>query len=146
MSLLLSEITVTPTAGEFIEIYNPNTTLVDLTDVYLTDATFANSGAYYYNIVTGADAGGGGFGDFLARFPNGASIAAGAYQTVSISGSESYTTTYGTIPTYELYEDGAIPDGVPDMLEGLTGSINNQGGLTNSGEVAILFQWMVKAI
>jgi hypothetical protein len=27
------------------------------------------------------------------------------------------------------------------MLEGLTGSINNQGGLTNSGGVTILFYW-----
>jgi|GEM_PF-975897 len=141
LPLLLSEITVTPTAGEFIEIYNPNATAIDLTHVYITDATFAGGGTYYYNIVTGTNAGGGGFGDFLARFPNGASIAAGAYQTLAISGSEDYTTTYGIAPTYELYEDGATADGIPDMLEGLPGSINGQGGLTNSGEVAILFYW-----
>tara|TARA_A100000171_G_scaffold52985_1_gene75012 strand:+ start:8091 stop:12812 length:4722 start_codon:yes stop_codon:yes gene_type:complete len=141
LPLLLSEITVTPTAGEFIEIFNPNATAVDLTNVYITDATFAGGGTYYYNIVTGANAGGGGFGDFLARFPNGASIAAGAYQTLAISGSEDYTTTYGMAPTYELYEDGATADGIPDMLEGLPGSINGQGGLTNSGEIAILFYW-----
>ncbi len=141
LPLLLTEVTVSPTAGEFIEIYNPNATAVDLTNVYITDATFAGGGAYYYNIVTGADAGGGGFGDFLARFPNSATIAAGAYQTLAISGSEGYTTTYGTAPTYELFEDGATADGIPDMIEGLPGSINGQGGLTNGGEVAILFYW-----
>lgn len=141
LPLLLSEVTVTPTAGEFIEIYNPNGTTVKLTDVYITDATFAGSSTYYYNIVTGANAGGGGFGDFLARFPNGATIAAGEYQTLAINGSEDYRTTYGTDPTYELYEDGSVSDGIPDMLEGLPGSINDQGGLTNSGEVAILFYW-----
>jgi len=141
LPLLLSEVTITPTAGEFIEIYNPNSTPVDLTDIYLTDATFAGSSTYYYNIVTGTNAGGGGFGDFLARFPTGATIAAGEYQTIAISGSEDYDLTYGIAPTYELFEDGETADGIPDMLEGLTGSINNQGGLTNSGEVAILFYW-----
>lgn len=141
LPLLISEVTVTPTAGEFVEIYNPNATAVDLTNVYITDATFAGGSTYYYNIVTGANAGGGDFGDFLARFPNGASIAAGAYQTLALAGSDNYTTTYGTAPTYELFEDAGAPDGIPDMLEGLPGAINGQGGFTNGGEVAILFYW-----
>jgi predicted extracellular nuclease len=141
LPLLLSEITVTPTAGEFIEIHNPNAVAVDLTDVYLTDATFASGGVFYYNIVTGSNAGGGGFGDFLARFPNGATISPGEYLTVSIAGSIDYFNTYGVQPDYELYEDDGTPDAIPDMLEGLPGSINNQGGLTNSGEIAILFYW-----
>ena len=141
LPILLSEIAVTPTAGEFIEIYNPNTFPVDLTDVYITDATFAGGSVYYYNIVTGANAGGGGFGDFLARFPAGAMIAGGEYQTLAIAGSTDYNATYGIDPTYELYEDDGVADAIPDMLEGLPGSINNQGGLTNGGEVAILFSW-----
>jgi predicted extracellular nuclease len=141
LPLLLSEVTVTPTEGEFIEIFNPNSTTVELTDIYLTDATFSGTSTYYYNIVTGTNAGGGGFGDFLARFPDGATIAPGEYQTIAINGSEAYNSTYGTDPTYELYEDASAADAVPDMREGLPGSINNQGGLTNSGEVAILFYW-----
>jgi hypothetical protein len=32
---LLSEITVTPPAGAFMEIYNPNSSTVDLTDIYI---------------------------------------------------------------------------------------------------------------
>jgi len=138
--LLLSEFVVTPTEGEFIEIYNPGANPIDLSDVYLTDATFAGGSTYYYNIVTGSNAGGGGFGDFHARFPDGASIGPGEYQTVAINGSDNFAATYGVVPTYELYEDGA-PDSVPDMREALPGSINGQGGLTNSGEVIILYAW-----
>jgi predicted extracellular nuclease len=139
--LLLSEVVVTPTAGEFIEIHNPTGSAIDLSDVYLTDATFAGGGTYYYNIVTGANAGGGGFSDFHARFPDGATIAAGEFQTISLAGSDDFFTTYGFDPTYELYEDGVGADAVADMREALPGSINNQGGLSNSGEVVILYTW-----
>ncbi len=57
--LLISEVVVTPTAGEFVESFNPTDTAIDLSDVYLTDATYATGGTYYYNLVTGANAGGG---------------------------------------------------------------------------------------
>jgi predicted extracellular nuclease len=139
--LLLSEVVVTPTAGEFVEIHNPTGVAIDLSDVYLTDATFAGGGTFYYNIVTGADAGGGGFGDFHARFPDGASIAAGEFQTLSLPGSDDYFAEYGVDPTYELFEDGVGPDSVGDMREALPGSINGQGGLSNGGEVVILYTW-----
>ncbi|MEM7799976.1 MAG: ExeM/NucH family extracellular endonuclease [Chloroflexota bacterium] len=139
--LLLTELVVTPTGGEFIEIYNPGSSAVDLSDVYLTDATFAGGSTYYYNIVTGSNAGGGGFSDFFARFPDGASIAAGEYQTVALAGSTDFFTAYGVNPTYELYEDDVSADAIADMREALAGSINSQGGLTNGGEVAVLFTW-----
>jgi len=137
--LLITEISVTPTAGEFIEIHNSGATAVDLTNVYLTDATFAGGSIYYYQIVTGAG-GGGGFADFHARFPTGAMIAAGEYQTIALNGSSDFNTTYGVDPTYELYEDAGTPDAIPDMLEARAGSIAGQGGLSN-GEVAVLYSW-----
>ncbi len=140
-TLLLSEIVVTPTAGEFVEIHNPTASAIDLSDVYLTDATFAGGGAFYYNLVTGANAGGGGFADFFARFPAGAAIAPGEFQTVALAGSIGFTATYGIAPTYELFEDDVAPDAIPDMVEALPGSINGQGGLSNSGEVVVLFTW-----
>ena len=146
LPLLLSEIVVTPTEGEFIEIHNPNGVAVDLSDVYLSDATFATGGVFYYNIVTGTLAstgGGGSFGDFSARFPDGASIAAGAYQTLALAGSTDFNNEYGVDPDYELFEDDASADAILDMREALPGSINNQGGggLSNGGEVVILFAW-----
>lgn len=138
--LLLTEIVVTPTAGEFIEIHNPSdSATVDLSDVYITDATFAPGGIFYYNIVTGANAGGGSFSDFHARFPDGASIAPGEYQTIALAGSENFFSTYGALPTYELYPLSA--NAVPDMREAFPGSINGQGGLTNSGEFLVMYRW-----
>ncbi|MEM1176525.1 MAG: lamin tail domain-containing protein, partial [Pseudomonadota bacterium] len=142
--ILLSEIVVTPTAGEFIEIHNPTAAAIDLSNIYVTDATFAGGNVFYYNIVTGGalDAGGGGFGDFHARFPDGASIAPGEFQTIAIAGSDDFATAYGMMPTYELFEDATDgPDTIADMREALPGSINGQGGLTNGGEVVILYTW-----
>lgn len=140
-NVLLSEIVVTPTGGEFIEIFNPTGIAVDLSDVYLTDATFAGGGTYYYNIVTGASAGGGGFGDFHARFPDGATIGPGEFRTIAIAGSDGFFAEFGFEPDFELFEDGAVADGIADMREALPGSINGQGGLTNSGEVVVMYTW-----
>jgi len=61
--LLMTEFAASPTAGEFIEIHNPTGSTIVLTDVYLTDATFAGGPTWYYQIVTGGG-GGGTFGDF----------------------------------------------------------------------------------
>jgi predicted extracellular nuclease len=139
--LLISEVVVTPTSGEFVEIFNPTDTTIDLSDVYLTDATFSVGSQYYYNIVTGANAGGGGFNDFHARFPDGAIIASHEYQTMAIAGSDDFFATYGADPTYELLEDGASADGIPDMREALSGSIDAASGLSNGGEVVVLYHW-----
>ncbi len=139
--LLITEFVVTPTNGEFVEIFNPNDISVDLSNYFLTDATFAGDGTYYYKIVEGGG-GGGGFGDFHARFPDGATIQAGEYQTVALAGDSVFFTEYNVLPTYELFEDGTnFANDVPDMREAFTGSINNQGGLTNGDEVIILYYW-----
>jgi len=142
VGLLLSEIVVGPTSAEFVEIINTSTEAIDLSDVYLTDATFAGGDVYYYQIVQGAG-GGGGFSDFHARFPVGATIAAGARQTLAIAGSIGFEAAYGIAPDYELFEDGAA-DGIPDMREAFVGSIGGQGGLSggiNNGEVLVLYTW-----
>lgn len=142
--LYLTEFTVTPTAAEMAEIYNPGPDTVDLSNYYITDATFQGGGTFYYNIVIGAP-GGGGFGDFTARFPAGATIAPGEYQTIAFAdadGAHGFFNSYGQLPTYECLGDGGFDDlTVPDMLEAVPGSINGGGGLTNSDEVVILFYW-----
>ena len=60
--------------------------------------------------------GGGGFGDFHARFPDGASIAPGEFQTIAMHGAN-FITTYGINPTYELFETSA---GIPNMREAVS--------------------------
>ena len=135
--ILITEIVVTPTDGEFIEIYNNGNSEVDLSDYYLTDATHFNSGSYYYNIVTGTDAGGGsGTFDFHARFPKGR-IAAGEFQTIALNGT-GFVMTYGKYPTYELYDTN---EAITDLREALSGSIYGGSTLSNSGEVVILYYW-----
>ena len=84
--LLITEFVVDPADAEFIEIYNPTAGDIDLSNYYLTDATYAYGNNYYYKIVTGADYGGGAFSDFHAQFPDGATIAAGEYQTIALNG------------------------------------------------------------
>lgn len=144
--LLITEIVVAPTESEFVEIHNKGGDLIDLSDVYLTDATYANGGTYYYQLVEGAG-GGGDFSDFFARFPHNATIAAGEYQTIALNGSDDFFTAYSEEPTYELYEDAVSADGILDMREARIGSINGQGRLSdddgdaNSGEVLVLFYW-----
>lgn len=136
--LLISEFVVSPTAGEFIEIYNPTGSTLDLSDYYITDATNPDSGFYYYNIVTGSNAGGGQAADFHARFPDGAAISPGEYQTLAMNGTGFINTYPGKQPTYELYNTNAS---IPDMREALPGLINGQGGLSNDGEAIIFYTW-----
>ncbi|KAA3649936.1 MAG: hypothetical protein DWP95_01745 [Proteobacteria bacterium] len=137
--LLISEITIIPTEGEFIEIHNKGGNVIDLTDVYLTDATYSYGNTYYYQLVTGGG-GGGGYLDFYARFPNGASIAPGAYQTIALNGAVDFNNVYGIDPTYEIADTDI---NVPDMLEARPGSIDGlNSGLTDlSGEVVVLVYW-----
>lgn len=134
--ILLSELVFGP-AG-YVEIFNPGVESVALGNYYLTDANAPGAGKFYYNIVAGTNAGGGSASDFHARFPPNASIAAGEYQTVALSGSQEFP--LGELPTYELFEDGPA-DSIPDMIEALPGLINNQGGLRKAGESLILYYW-----
>lgn len=137
--ILLSEIAVD---NEFIEIYNPNNHSVDLSDMYLTDGTFNPVGTIYTNIVSSTlNPGGGAFFDFHVRFPDGATIPPGAYQTVSLLGSENFEQAYGQLPTYELFEDGESADNIPDMREAFMGSIDPISILSNASEVVILYTW-----
>lgn len=138
--LLITEVAVTPTAGEFIEIHNSGLTTVDLSDVYLTDATFIGSSTYYYQIVENGG-GGGGFADFYSRFPAGASIAAGEYQTIALNGSIDFNTVYGEDPTYEIFEDNASADTIADMREATAGSIDGLNSGLSGGEVVVLLYW-----
>lgn len=142
-TLLLSEIVVTPTAAEFVEILNPTSHYIDLSNVYITDATFATGGTFYYNVVTGTNAGGGANGDFHARFPAGAVIGPGERQTLAIANSANFLSAYGANPTYELFEDAGSPDAIPDMRPAFPGAIDTTtpSGLSNAGEIVILYQW-----
>jgi hypothetical protein len=152
--LLLSELVVltrdSVKAAKYIELVNPTASAIDLSTVYLTDATSTTTPTYYYNLVKLGGAGGGGaFGDFLARFPNGASIAADDTIVVAIAGSGVYLNAYERLPDYELYEEGIAPDSVPELVEVFPGSIGcglgiggtNVPDLSSTSESVVLFRW-----
>ncbi len=147
IKLLLTEFVVTPTAAEFIEIHNPNASPVDLSDYYLSDVAFDGGPEYYYHIVLGLYEGG--FGDFMSKFPDGATIGAGEHQIIALNGDADFLSTYGVNPTYEIdqaeFQSGP-PDAIPDMMETHPGSIygadsTHNPGLTNGDEMIMLFYW-----
>ena len=69
--LIFSEIVLTPSEGEYVEITNPTTNNVDLSDYYLTDATDTGSEKVYHKLSSGVDYWSGSSSDFICRFPAG---------------------------------------------------------------------------
>lgn len=125
-ALLLTEVVLAPTGGEFVEITNPTSGTVDLSTYYLSDS------GLYWKLPGGAptlDA-----NDFIAKFPDGQSLAPGATIVVAIDTATNFMTTYGTAPTYSVA--GATMTVVAN---------NGVATLTNGGEPIILFQWSGQA-
>lgn len=129
--LLITEFAVSPTPGEFIEIYNPGSTAVDLSNYYLSDECFNNNNNYI-NVVKG------GFtafsSDFMVKFPNGVTIAPKQFLTIAFTGA-GFNTAYGKRADFELKGDDA---NTPDMT---AVSVGANAGLSNDGEMIILFYW-----
>jgi len=130
--LLISEFCVTPTEGEFIEIYNGTGTTVTLENYCLYDAEYQNDGDYI-NVVddTYSDY----YLDFLCQFPTGAEIGNGQYLVIAFGGA-GFNTTYAFDADFEILGTSAS---VPDMVETQTDSIGSNAGLTNTGECVLLF-------
>jgi hypothetical protein len=121
--VLLSEVVLAPTAGEFVELVNPTGADVDLSRYYLAD-----NGNYYRVPSTSAvtvDS-----GDFVVRFPAGAVIPARGVVTVAIDTAANFTATYGAAPTYSI--------GSHTMT---TFVATGTATLTNTGEPIVLFAW-----
>jgi uncharacterized protein len=120
-ALLVTEVALAPTTGEFIEIANPTAQTVDLSTYYLSD-----SGAYFRLPTTATvDS-----SDFIVRFPAGATIAPGAVVTVAIDTAASFQTVYGAPPTFSIASATMT-----------TIAVSGTATLTNSGEPVVLFRW-----
>jgi hypothetical protein len=150
--LLITEVCTLGSAQEFVEIANPGSVPVDLSHYYLTDAVYVPSNQVYWRITEGNPSletiGGGAFNDFHARFPDGFTIAAGDTIVVSIAGANAFLESYGFPPDLELWNNGDLPNSVPDMRwvfgDGSDNSIVDSmsfPGLTNSGEIIVLYHW-----
>lgn len=137
----------------FIAITNPTGSDLDLSNVYLTDATLMPT-TIYSNLTLSSPAtaspGGGVGGDFHARFPEGYVLPAGATLSVALSGSAQYLAAYGRQPDFELYEDeNYVPDAVPELVAAFPGSIGagmggggtNVPALSDVSESIVLYSW-----
>ncbi|MDZ7308627.1 MAG: endolytic transglycosylase MltG, partial [candidate division KSB1 bacterium] len=131
--LLISEFVVTPTDGEFIEIFNPTFSTIDLSNYYLTDDV-STGNPDYVKVVNGAGALTVANFDFLAKFPDGASIAPGGVKVVAFTGA-GFKTRYGVAPDYEVLGTDTT---IADMI-GI--AVSGTAGLTNDRETIVLFTW-----
>lgn len=126
LGLLLSEIVVTPTGSELIEIHNPTTATVSLDGVYLADY------ASYYLITTATGAPGA--SDFRVTFPASSTIPAGGHIVISTQSAADFSAAFGFAPDYDF---DALDAGAPAMV----GEIDAAASLTNSDEMLVLFRW-----
>lgn len=142
-----------PLCSEYVALHNPTGAAIDLGHYHLTDATFSTSSQFYWKITqpdpSATTAGGGAFADFHAKFPAGYAIAAGDTIVIAIGGSNAYHAAYGRLPDFELYEDAATPDAVPELVEVFPGSVGagvlgggtNTPTLTDNVESLVLYRW-----
>jgi hypothetical protein len=121
-TLLLSEVMLAPSPQEFIEIVNPTTAAVTLTDYYLADRSD------YYKLPVGGLTNTA--SDFIAQFPAGATIPPNGVVTVALGSAMGFQNATNVAPTY------SIADGT--MIKTLVGST---AGLTDGGEIVVLFNW-----
>ena len=133
--LVFSEVVLTPSDGEYVQITNPTANDIDMSDYYLTDAT-DGSGNAYYNLPSGSGYWSGSGFDFICRFPAGYSLAAGTSMKVSLRDNESYVNTYGESADLSLNED---------LLDAIDGSSTKGNASTpkldNTSETLVLFYW-----
>jgi len=133
--LLLTEICVQPNGNEFVEIHNPGNSAVDLQEYYLWDAT-THPDVEYWLIASPMTLNG---YDFSVRFPDGSSIGPGEYKTVSISPAADFEANLGVAPDFALRGDGT--GDTLNMVETPDGAVTASSGLSNAGEVIVLFHW-----
>ena len=152
--LILSEVVITAQrfGSKYVEIVNPTGSAVPMDQVALTNGTNVSNGSGYWRIAgtapTSLTAGGGTGGTFHGTFPAGYSLAAGDTIVISVAGSDDYEDKYGTLPDFEVFEDGAVPDGVPELVAVFPGSIAaGLGGGANAPDLndfagsVMLYQW-----
>ncbi len=147
--ILLSEFAVTPTSGEFVEIFNPTISAVDLTGYYVTDFVLTpaiDATQNYWRVADGALVPSSDFpNDFVAGFPPGTTIGPGQSIVIALDDSDDFASFWGSLPDFEVIQDGTA-DGVPDMVDpGLdwvgVPLIQSEAGLSNAREVVVLFYW-----
>ena len=137
--LILTEMVLQPSAGEYVKIKNPTAATINLSNYYISDATDAANGKYYYKLSDGADYWSGIGSDFIARFPT-MNLAPGETITLALGRDTDYFTEYGE--NSDLYLKGTGTDTMRYAIDGtntIGGSPNAK--LDNVAEMLVLFYW-----
>jgi hypothetical protein len=134
--LLISEVAVTPTGSEFIEICNPTPVPVGLRYTYLSDDWFWTTGVGYYQlpqpgytVTTNTD--------FTVRFPDGTQILPGQFLVVAVDGA-AFRLAFGFPANFEI--NGTDP-ATPDMVDVGNNAPRAVALITNTSEFVVLFHW-----
>ena len=134
--VVFSEIVLTPSDGEYVEITNPTANDIDMSDYYLTDGTDTGSDKAYYKLPAGADYWSESNSDFICRFPSGYILPAGGSIKVSLRDNDSYVNTYGESA------DLSLNDNLLDAVDGASTKGNAVAPkLDNTRETLVLFYW-----
>ncbi len=134
--LVFSELVLQPNDGAYIKIANPTGVPVDLSNYYITDGTNPGSGIFYYNLPDSSNYWAGDPFDFLLRFPDGYSIAAGASIIIGVNDSITYNNEYGNHPDLTLKESFR-----PAYPGESTAPLAPFNILDTSAETLVLFYW-----
>ena len=134
--VIFTEVVLTPSDGEYVEISNPTESAVDLTNYYLTDGTDISSSKLYYNLPVEDNYWSGSSTDFICRFPNGYTLAPGAAIKISLRDNSAYESVYGQTPDISL-DDDMLSVSEDSDTKGNPGAPK----LHNSSETLILFYW-----
>ncbi len=130
--LLITEVVITPTSSQYIEIYNPGPKAVDLSNYYLADSSGYLRLPCCPPLLQPTD--------FSVRFPAGASIAANSIAVVAFNAA-SYTAAFGVQPNFEMPLSDPETPAVPDMLPAWGGSVSSIRSISSTGEWIVLFTW-----
>jgi hypothetical protein len=120
---------VTPTAGEFVELYNASDDEVSLSLVHIADYS-----SYYVFDGSKPKA-----SDFRIHFPPEAFIGARDFLVISLRSASEFASIYGFYPDFDL---AAADPNAPAMLGQYTAS----SGLTNSEEMIVAFAYHPSAV
>ena len=134
--VIFTEVVLTPSDGEYVEISNPTESAVDLTNYYLTDGTDISSSKLYYNLPVEDNYWSGSSTDFICRFPSGYTLAPGAAIKISLRDNSAYESVYGQTPDISL-DDDMLSVSEDSDTKGNPGAPK----LHNSSETLILFYW-----
>ena len=122
--MLLTEIN--SRGAEFIEIYNPTGSTVDLATYYLGDVTS------YWQLPAAIPSSPA--SDFIVKFPPGTQLAAGGVLVVAID-AVAFETAYGRAPELGILRQGTAPAAMEPIVVGGSPSISDDA------ETVVLFRW-----